>query len=183
LGYSAGYRLYKTADDYICVAIQTTQQWQTLFDAVGHPELTSDARFADDASRAANDAALTELLISAFSKKAAKDWFAVLDSSGVPAEISDPTFFKWMWRDESFIRDRQWLVNLPHPVTGHVGSVGLPYSFSDMSLKIERRPLIVGECTREILTEMGYSTEQQSQLFEAKTVEDESCYMYDLGLN
>jgi len=183
LGYSAGYRLYKTADDYLCIAVRTPAQWQSLFDVVGHPELNSDPRFADNASRETNDAALTELLINAFTQKSALDWRALLDDANVPAEVSDPSFFKWMWQDDSFIRDRQWLVNLPHPVAGHVGSVGLPYSFSDMSLSIERRPLIVGECTREILSEMGYSAEQQATMFEAKTVEDESCYMYDLGMD
>ncbi len=183
LGYSAGYRLYKTADEYICVAPLNEAHWQALLNATGGSEVAGDARFANEAGRKEHDAALTDIISAAMAERPAKDWFAALDGAGVPCEISDPAFSKWMWRDDSFVRQRQWLVNMAHPVIGHVGHVGVPYDFSDTKPGVQSRPLLVGECTRAILGEMGYSDKQQAELFEAQVVVDESCYMYDLGLD
>ncbi len=183
LGYSAGYRLYQCTDEYICLAPQTDDDWAALFGAIGQAELAVDVRFASAEARRENDAELTAIITAAVSGRPAKEVFAQLDNAGVPCEIVDERFCQWMWRDDSFIRQRQWLVNLPHPVAGHIGHVGIPYDFSDSKPAVQGRPLLVGECTREILDELGYSAEEQAKLFEGQVVVDESCYMYDLGLD
>lgn len=176
LGYSAGYRLYKSEDAYICLAPQTEAHWAALLNAFS---LAADDRFATAEGRKQNDAALVDIISEAIATRPAKDWFAELDGAGVPCEIADPDFSHWMWNKDSFISKRQWLVNLPHPVTGHIGHVGIPYDFSDTKPVVQSRPLLVGERTREILAELGYSDEEQAKLFESQIVADESCYMYD----
>ncbi len=183
LGYSAGYRLYQCADQYLCLAAQQPNDWRALFAAIGREELAADPRFASAQARDENDTELTAIIAAAVAGRPAREVFAQLDGAGVPCEIDDERFCQWMWRDDSFIRQRQWLVNLPHPVAGHIGHVGIPYDFSDSKPAVRSRPLLVGECTREILAELGYSEDEQAKLFEAQVVVDESCYMYDLGLD
>ncbi len=180
-GYSAGYRLYRTADDYLCLAVFGQAQWQALFTALGLDEALEDERFASVEARRINDGALTAMIGECLGSQSAAAWISRLDAAGVACEISDPHFSDQMWQPDSFLLERGWLVNLPHPVTGHIGHVGVPYQFSASPAAVQGRPLLVGECTREILNELGYSAQQQAQLFDAGVVVDESCHPYELG--
>jgi crotonobetainyl-CoA:carnitine CoA-transferase CaiB-like acyl-CoA transferase len=183
-GYSAGYRLYNTDAGYICLAAILPAHWEALFEAIEDPRFAKDKRFASTESRQLNDAALNDFLSTAFLRKTAAEWVELLTRCGVPSEVSNADYSKTVWQDESesFLLERQWLVNWPHPVAGQLGHVGVPYSLSKTPAVPQCGPLIVGEYTREILTDLGYSSEQQAQLFEADVVADESCYGYDIAL-
>jgi crotonobetainyl-CoA:carnitine CoA-transferase CaiB-like acyl-CoA transferase len=90
LGYHALYRLYDTADGWICVAAVTQAHWRRLCAAIARPDLADDARFVDADARTANDDDLTKLLEDIFAADSAKAWFAALDHAGVPIEVSAP---------------------------------------------------------------------------------------------
>jgi crotonobetainyl-CoA:carnitine CoA-transferase CaiB-like acyl-CoA transferase len=90
LGFHALYRLYPTADGWICVAAVTQDHWRRLCTAIARPDLAADARFVDAASRILNDDDLAKLLEEAFAGDSAKAWFAALDDAGVPIEVSAP---------------------------------------------------------------------------------------------
>ncbi|MFS1523144.1 CaiB/BaiF CoA transferase family protein [Microbulbifer sp. 2304DJ12-6] len=182
LGFSAGYRLYKTLDDYICIALSDEQHWEKLFVQLEIPELNIDTRFASIQARRENDQALTEILMERFQTRNAKEWFDRLDSAGIPCEMADNKFSRDMWRSDSFLLDRNWLTSFPHPVVGKVGQVGVPYDFSATPALAKSGPLIVGEQTREILSELGYDEAGQAALFEQQVVSDESSYMYPLKI-
>ncbi|TDG11309.1 CoA transferase [Seongchinamella unica] len=181
LGYSAGYRLYKTADGYLCLVLHTQKHWHDLFAAIECPEMMQDSRFTDPEVRAVNDRQLNSLLESIFATKTAGEWHVLLDAARVPCEIANTDFRKEMWSEGSFMMERNWLVNLPHRIVGHAGHVGLAHDLSETPAVIQGGPLIVGEQTREILTELGYSQDQQEQMLADQVVSDESCYMFDIG--
>jgi crotonobetainyl-CoA:carnitine CoA-transferase CaiB-like acyl-CoA transferase len=89
-GFGALYRLYETADGWICLSAITDPHWHSLCDAVDRSDLAADDRFVDAAARRANDGDLTKTLEETFAARSANDWFAVLDQAGVPVEISAP---------------------------------------------------------------------------------------------
>ncbi|MEE4661880.1 MAG: CoA transferase [Halieaceae bacterium] len=182
LGFSAGYRLYKTTDKYLCLALLKDTHWQALFTALELTEEAGKHGYQNRETREKFDKELTDLIQSALSKDSADSWFARLDTAGVPCEISEPDFMRSMWQEGSFMLERGWLVNLPHPVTGRIGHVGVPYQFSHSPASVQFRPLIVGEATRQILTELGYTEQQQNELFDAQVVADASCHPYELNL-
>jgi crotonobetainyl-CoA:carnitine CoA-transferase CaiB-like acyl-CoA transferase len=90
LGFNALYRLYPTADGWICLAALTQDHWRRLCVGIARPDLADDARFVDAEARAANDDDLAKLLEDVFAVDSAKGWFAALDDAGVPIEISAP---------------------------------------------------------------------------------------------
>ena len=79
LGFSARYRLYETADGWLCLAVLKPAELAALARALGR-DLPDD------------DAELTDLLERTFATRSAADWFADLDGHGVPVEISSPDF-------------------------------------------------------------------------------------------
>jgi crotonobetainyl-CoA:carnitine CoA-transferase CaiB-like acyl-CoA transferase len=90
LGFHALYRLYPTADGWICLAALTQDHWRRLCVGIARPDLTDDERFVDADARAANDDDLAKLLEDVFAGDSAKAWFVALDHAGVPIEISAP---------------------------------------------------------------------------------------------
>ena len=158
--------LYETADGWLALVAAKDSEWQALKGVLANPAL-DDARFADAKSRLANDKALRVALQEQFLTRSASEWFAALDGAGVPVEISDPDFGKRL-HDDADLRRRQWTVGYQHELVGRFEQMGLAFDFSDTPSVIQRPPLVVGECTREVLRELGYSDEKIDALHEAK---------------
>jgi len=158
--------LYETADGWLALVVATDAQWQAL-KGVMQVAALDEARFADAASRLAVDKALRAALQEKFLTKSATEWFAALDAAGVPVEISDPGFGQRIHDDADF-RRRNWTVGYRHELVGMFEQMGLAFDFSDTPAVVQRPPLVVGECTREVLRELGYSDEKIDELHEAK---------------
>jgi len=167
-GYHALDRLYETADGWLCIVAANDDHWRRLC-AVVQPSLATDPRFASAENRTENDAILIEILTDAFKKKSAADWFATLDAAGVPCEISDPEFSLHMHEDPELIR-RRLVVSYPQHFVGRYHQIGLAFDFSDTPAVIQGPPLIVGEQTVAILTELGYSAAAVDELVQGKAV-------------
>jgi len=166
VGYSAGHRIYKASDLWLCFVLVEQTHWDELFAVLGLPELVTDARFASFEARAKNDAALAKLIGDKLASDTAASWFAKLDKAGVPVEIVDPEFSRKL-HDNATFQNNQWVVSYPHPVVGKLDQIGLLLSLSDTPGVIQGRPLLVGEHTKEILAGMGYTEEQ------VKTMEEQ----------
>ena len=160
LGRSATNRLYETAEGWLCLVIPGESQWQRFAQAMGVP---ADARFASAAARAANEAALVRLLEPKFKERTAAEWFTLLDQAGVPCEVSDPKFSLGVHEDADF-KKRGWVVEYQHPFVGKLNQIGLLFDFSDTPGRVQGPPLIVGQHSREILAQLGYTSEQIEEL-------------------
>jgi crotonobetainyl-CoA:carnitine CoA-transferase CaiB-like acyl-CoA transferase len=90
LGFHALYRLYETADSWLCVAAVTPEHWERLCRVAGRGDLHADDRFSDSVARRANDDELGKILEEVFGTRTAAEWFAALDEAGVPVELSTP---------------------------------------------------------------------------------------------
>ncbi|MEX3009668.1 CaiB/BaiF CoA transferase family protein [Hoeflea sp. TYP-13] len=76
----APYGPYATGDDnQIMIAIQNNREWQNFCETVlGHAELGTDPRFADNTSRVENRTAMDEEINAVFSKKSRDELMAIL---------------------------------------------------------------------------------------------------------
>jgi crotonobetainyl-CoA:carnitine CoA-transferase CaiB-like acyl-CoA transferase len=90
LGFHALYRLYETAEGWLCLAVVTPEHWERLCRVVGREDLQADDRFSAAVARRANDDDLGKILEEVFGARTAAEWFGALDDAGVPAEISRP---------------------------------------------------------------------------------------------
>lgn len=164
-GYSAGHRLYETAQGWLCLVCVNQEHWDALFTALGLPELAADERFASEEARRANDEALAGILAERLATQPAADWFAALDAAGVPVEIVSEDFSLKL-HDDPEMRARDWVVSFDHPHVGRLDQTGLCVNLSDTPGRAQGRPLIVGEHTKEILGAMGFSEAEMDQMEE-----------------
>jgi crotonobetainyl-CoA:carnitine CoA-transferase CaiB-like acyl-CoA transferase len=155
LGLDALYRLYETQDGWLQLAAVRDEHWRALCRVVERDDLADDPRFATPHERAQHRDELTTALADAFMADLATNWRRALRAAGVPAEVSVDTY-----DGESILFDEE-LVRLglvaeyDHPLLGNVRQFGNLITFSDTPGVQERATPMVGQHTREILTELG----------------------------
>jgi crotonobetainyl-CoA:carnitine CoA-transferase CaiB-like acyl-CoA transferase len=162
-GWDPLYRLYQTADGWLCLAAVGPDDWPRLCQALGRRELADDSRFADAERRQAHRDELVGALADAFATRSAAEWFTTLDGAGVPCEISDPDYAARLFADPQSESDGL-LTSFEHPIMGHMTMAGLSFDMSATPGVIGRPPLWPGQDTRRILAEVGYNQEQIEKL-------------------
>jgi crotonobetainyl-CoA:carnitine CoA-transferase CaiB-like acyl-CoA transferase len=172
LGLHPLYRLYETADGWICLAAVSADHWVGLLDALGQAAVAEDPQFADAAARAAHADALAALLEPLFRQRSARDLFEALDGRGVPCEIADPDFSSGIYEDPE-MKSRGLVVEQQHPKLGRFDHFGRTITFSDTPGRIWGPPPVVGEHTREIMLEHGYETGEIDKLVAGAAVFEE----------
>ncbi len=78
------YQVFATADGHVVLAVGNDTQFAKFCAACGHAEVAADPRFAGNAQRVANRAALVPLLARWMLERTTAAWVALLDAHGVP---------------------------------------------------------------------------------------------------
>ena len=135
-GYGDYYRLYKCADGrWIQVAA------------------------INDAHRAALDKLAGADIAAAFAGRSSSALMIDLTKANIPAAISDAEASRKIYDNEEY-KAKSWTAEYHHPYVGKLEQIGLTYNLSDTPGMIGCTPLIVGDYTKPILEEMGYSEEE-----------------------
>jgi crotonobetainyl-CoA:carnitine CoA-transferase CaiB-like acyl-CoA transferase len=166
------YRLYETADGWMCVAAITEPQWIALASALGHPEWAGDPRFRDARRRQRHRVELEQLIGPAFLMHTSERLFALLDGHGVPCEIPNPDFGPGIF-DDPDLAELGLTVCQHHPKLGRFEHFGRTVDFSETQPEIWGPPPVCGQHTREILHEHGYDDAEIDKLVEARAVFEE----------
>ncbi len=82
----APYGLFPTSDGEVMIGVGGDEVFARLVGAIGKVELASDPRFATNTVRVANQGALKEILILAFSDYSSAELIALMRTADVPAD-------------------------------------------------------------------------------------------------
>jgi crotonobetainyl-CoA:carnitine CoA-transferase CaiB-like acyl-CoA transferase len=174
-GFSAGVRLYPTQDEWICVSLVTDAHWAALAKALDLDDLAPSGRYGSAAARKQNDAAVAKLLEHALGSQSGQPAFEKLDAAGVPCELARGDAALGLWKEKG-LAENELVASYDHRMVGRLGHPGLAVQFSDTPTHVQGPPLLVGEHTREILSELGFDRAESEALFEAGAVGDETVY-------
>jgi crotonobetainyl-CoA:carnitine CoA-transferase CaiB-like acyl-CoA transferase len=110
--------------------------------------------FATDAERVLHRAELAALIEAILSARPRDYWLERLESGGVPCgPIND---YAQVFEDAQ-VRAREMGVEVDHPTLGRLRALGTPLKMSETPIDARRRAPLLGEHTREVLLEVGYS--------------------------
>lgn len=161
LGFSARRRLYETRSGWLCLGVRTDDQWGSFCRAVDRADLLADR---DDETLAAE-------LESTFSGRPAAEWCSILDAAGVPVELCDPDVALGLFDDPDLL-ERSWVTRYDQPLVGALSQLGLLFDFSDTPARIAGPPLVVGDSSRFVLSQLGYGDGEIDQLIADRIVYD-----------
>ena len=82
-------QLYRTRDGWLFVMCNKEKFWPILCDAIGHPEWSTDPRFASFAARLEHRSQVTEMLDAAFSERTTAEWLELLGGVAPVAPVND----------------------------------------------------------------------------------------------
>jgi crotonobetainyl-CoA:carnitine CoA-transferase CaiB-like acyl-CoA transferase len=164
---NAPYQAFPTSDGWITVGAANQGNWLRLVEALEAPELGDDPRFSSNADRMRNLAALTAALTALFKRRSLEEWLGRLDEAGVPA---GPVLEIGQMQADPQALAREMVVETMHPTAGSVKAIGLPIKFSDTPGGVRRAAPILGQHTREVLEEHGFSDTEIDQMVAQKAV-------------
>jgi formyl-CoA transferase len=150
---NAIFNVYQTSDNSWFLIVVQAKDWPALAAGIGRPDLLLDARFTDDAKRAANAAQLTEILDEVFTAQPLAHWREALDHAHITyGVVRSPS---------EVITDPQLLENeIIVPLAGagnHLKfTVSSPLQVHDVPKVPAKRAPEIGEHNEEVLQELGF---------------------------
>lgn len=149
---NAPYQAFRAADGWFAIAAGNNKLWRQVCEIAGTPELLADPRFGTPTLRAANQAALRDLLEVRFATDGTAGWLARFAPAGVPcAPINGYA--------EALADPQAAHLGLVRPMTLPNGvatrTVGSPIRLDGEILPVDTRPPALGEHTAEVQARLG----------------------------
>ena len=151
-------RPYQTKDGHVCALVYTDKHWQGFLRAIGRESLMQeDVRFSTYVQRTLNIDHVYGYLSSVFLEKTTAEWLELLERADVP---SLPMHTLETVLQDPHLVATGFFATLEHPTEGLVRSMRMPATWQRNNPGIRRLAPALGEHTREVLGQMGYSDSQ-----------------------
>jgi len=153
---AAPYEALKTGDGWIVVGVSNQGLWRRFCEATNLDALCDDVRFADPVSRVMNRVELKAAIEAQLSGDTTAVWLEKLLPAGIPCgpintidkALADPQ-----------VQARGLVVRM-----GDRDFIGSPIRLSRTPASVQRGPAEIGEHSREVLSEAGFSPSEVDAL-------------------
>jgi len=160
---------FHTGDGLINIAANKQEQFEALCQVVGRVDIINDKRFSDRQTRLDNRSQLSSILEDALASKSAVEWQTLFNDAGVPVGevlgVADALCHPQI-ADRGMIEK---FINAP--------GVGKDIHIACTGVKIDGKapvtdtpPPTLGQDTKAILVELGYSNTEIARLREEKAI-------------
>jgi len=163
---AAPHGVYATFGDrkWIAIAVFNEEQWEALKRAMGTPSWAEDSRFSTVEARKKHEEELNGRIEEWTRRHHGEDLTERLARQGVPAGIVNDA--RGVIEDGHLI-DRGFWAYLDHPEVGISLYNRAPFIMSRTPVEMQKAAPLLGQHTREVLTEMlGYSMDDVQKLAE-----------------
>ncbi len=171
-GLSALHRLYESDEGWIYLAAESEKYWPGLCEALDREDLADDPRFASPHAREENDAALAFELERTISGRTSDEWLSALGLKKVPSAPVVEDYNERFFSDPQAIANEMVVEHLPPDAESYKISRNL-IRFANTADVFPRPAPLLGQETREVLKEVGYSQDEIDELYSKDIVKTE----------
>lgn len=159
--------IYQTSTDYISVSVMTNDQWRNLCAAFDKPEWLEDERFKTPAGRDRFANERLELIQSVLKTESAKVWLDRLEAAGVPCA---PVLKRHEMIRHPQVESSGVVVEVEHEHAGKLRQARNAARFEGTPTEMRHGAPHLGEHSRKLMDELGYSRAEQDQLISSGVV-------------
>jgi crotonobetainyl-CoA:carnitine CoA-transferase CaiB-like acyl-CoA transferase len=169
----AGYKRIKerrpmrTKDGWLTMLPYSADNWCAFFEAVGHPELIEEFSVRDPILRSSNVDKIYKRMSEFALERTTAEWEKLLLGIDVPhaafAKIKEIA-------EQSHLQAVGMFLDISHPTEGKIRQARPSTRFSETPTGVYRLPPQLGEHTREVLHEIGYSDADIESLIQDSVV-------------
>ena len=148
--------------DHIILAVGNDGQFAKFCEVAGVPALAQDVRYARNADRVRHRAELVPQLETLLRSRTKADWLSALEAAKVPCGAINN--LGEVFADPQ-VASRGMVTRWAHPLREDLSLVSSPIKMSATPVRTELPPPLLGQHTREVLTDvLGYDASQLAEL-------------------
>jgi crotonobetainyl-CoA:carnitine CoA-transferase CaiB-like acyl-CoA transferase len=159
--------VFKTSDGYITAGTISDSEWQGFCKAADDPELLRDPRFATPAARSVNATARIHRMADYIAQHTTAEWLARLDAADVPCA---PVLRRSEIIHNEQVVARDIIAEFDQPSVGRVRQPKPAARFDINEAAIGGPAPRVGQHSRDVLADLGYSAAEIEKMIGEKAV-------------
>ena len=161
------YGRYPVKDGSIVIALHVGSFWRKFCVAIEREDMIADPKYRTTADRFRNKKELEALVIQILSTKTVAEWHKILEREDIPHGSVNGVGEAI---EQEVIKQRELVRTVKHPAAGDVKLIGCPIKFDGFDdAKYAPSPML-GEHTRDVLLELGYSEASIGKLCETGVI-------------
>jgi len=164
----APYDVYKCKDGWCAVAAITDRGFEELCKEANRQELLKDERFTNNSLRCENVEALTDIMKDIFKGMTFEE---IINTFSCRYASVSPVYHAGQMLSQKQIHDREMIMRIDDNNIGEFNMVGFPVKLEKTPAEVRKPSSKLGQETRAILKEFGYSDDHIDELIAKGVVE------------
>jgi crotonobetainyl-CoA:carnitine CoA-transferase CaiB-like acyl-CoA transferase len=163
------YDVYTCKDGFVCVVASNEKLWGNMCQLMGVPEMATDPKFNSNVARMENIEEMTAFINNWMKDYTVDEMVTMLREARVAVA---PILEVPQICESENTKARNMLVEYEHATAGKIKVPGNPIKFGAYEALAELPPPFKGQHTKEVLSEMGFSEEEISEMLEKGEIGD-----------